>query len=203
MLESIEKSPTRYKITIRHLVFKGVSFQSAWHFMKHCKGMSSWAFSHGWTPPTHTCKGTSRGRLHLKLPHESQKTSISSAKCLSAEHSFSFLFTSWHGKTKSVPMNSRLQWGMDLTRGKYLPLSNAQWVSTPVCINITVPGKREYQRSLRKPHFSQDGWAKATVLPSEGGKGQCPRETAGMGRDPGPQPPSGGPQCGCCRDAQS
>ena len=113
MLESIEKSPTRYKITIRHLVFKGVSFQSAWHFMKHCKGMSSWAFSHGWTPPTHTCKGTSRGRLHLKLPHESQKTSISSAKCLSAEHSFSFLFTSWHGKTKSVPMNSRLQWGMD------------------------------------------------------------------------------------------
>ena len=38
MLESIEKSPTRYKFTIRHFVFKGVSFQSALHFMKRCKG---------------------------------------------------------------------------------------------------------------------------------------------------------------------
>lgn len=75
---------------------------------------------------------------------------------------FSFMFSFWHSKTKSVTVNTELQWDIDLTWGKYLPLAKAnktkvQRASKPGCINVTAPGKRGDQRTLMKSRFSRGG----------------------------------------------
>lgn len=72
------------------------------------------------------------------------------------------MFSFWHGETKSVAVNAELQWDMDLTRSKYLPLAKAnktkvQRASKPGCINVTVPAKRGDQRTLMKSRFSRGG----------------------------------------------
>lgn len=102
-----------------------------------------------------------QGHLTLEMPPcVLKRRPVSDAKVLSAESLFSFLFSFWHGKTKSVAVNPELHWDMDLTRGKHLPLAKAnktkvQRASKPECINVTAPGKRGDQRTVMKSPFSR------------------------------------------------
>lgn len=146
ILQSIEKSPAMYQCAVGHLVFQGLAFQPAQHFMMHLQRISSTSLSQEWTPPTLICKGTSNMCLTIKLSpfvlkNTTLKLIIPQCPCL-----FSFMFSFWHSKTKSVNVNPELQQDMDLTRGKYLPLAKAnktkvQRASQPVCINVTASGR--------------------------------------------------------------
>lgn len=104
-----------------------------------------------------------QGHLTLELsPHTLKRRPVSNAKFLRAESLFSFLSSFWPSETRSVTGNTELQWDMDLTRGKYLPLAKAnktkvQRASKPGCINVTEPSKRGDQRTLVKSRFSRGG----------------------------------------------
>lgn len=93
-----------------------------------------------------------------------------SEKCQSQMHNssvpciyfFFFMISFRHGKIKPVTVNTELQWDMDLTGGKHLPLAKAnktkvQRASKPVCINVTMSGKRGDQRTFVKFQSSQGG----------------------------------------------
>lgn len=71
---------------------------------------------------TYAYLGGHLNQVHCTRP---KNVKFSNAKCLGATPLSSFLFSSWHCKTRSVPVNTGLQWGMDLTPGKYLPLAKA------------------------------------------------------------------------------
>lgn len=164
MPQSIEEPPTTNTFAVECLVYQGLPFKPAWHFMKHRKGISSISLPHRWPPP-----------IPARAPHRSHpapvirpcvltRRPVSNAKFLGAPQFLSFPFSFWGGETQSVSVNTEVWWDMDLTRGKHRPSAKAnktkvQRASKPVGINVTVPGKRRGGRGE-----SEDTHA-ITVLP--------------------------------------
>lgn len=54
-----------------------------------------------------------------------------------------------------------------------------------MCRNITVPGKTEYQRSLRKPHFSQDSGQRLPCCLLRGARASAQEKRQGWGETRG------------------
>lgn len=119
---------------------------------------------------------------------------------LQCPYLFSFMFSFWHCKTKSLTVNPELQQDMDLTRGKYFPLAKAnktevQRASKPVCINVTASGRGRL-RTFMKSRLSQ-GSRERLLCDVPRGPCWCPRETAGTGQGPERQPWFGCSPRGC------
>lgn len=97
----------------------------------------------------------------------------------------------WHGKTKSVTMRTELQWNMDLTPGKYLPLAKAnktkvQQASKPACMSLCL--EKRSSEDIHEITVLLGWWEKVSVTQSKGARGECPRKTVGTGQDPGKPP---------------
>lgn len=115
--------------------------------------------------------------------------STSNANSFHVAYLSSFLCSSWHSKTKSVPVNTGLPWERDLTRGKYLPFAKAN--TSPKSLQARVHkcpcswGEGTLEASCDMPVLP-DPWGKVTVAASKGAKCWCPRERARTGRGLGP-----------------
>lgn len=128
--------------------------------------------------------------LHHRGPHAFWNTPVSNAQFLSAGCLFCFMFSFWHGKTKSVTVNMELQWDMHLTRSKYLLLAKAnktkvQWASKPARINVTVPGNRGVQRTLMKSMCSRGSGKRRWRCIPKGACGNTFEKQPGQHKTPG------------------